>query len=492
MMSAPPTDASPADATAPETTAPDAPAPDADGGQGVVALVRRSLGAGTADGTRGAVGQTLALLAIPMALEMLLEGVFAVVDIVFVARLGKEAVASVGLTEAMLTLVYAASIGLASATTAMVSRRVGEGDVEGARLAAGQAMLLGAILALAVGIAGTLLADDLLSLIGADEAVVAIGSRYTAIILGGSLTVIYLFVINGIFRGAGDAGLAMRALWISNVINIVLDPLLIFGLGPFPQLGVTGAALATVIGRSAGVGYQCWHLFVGRQALHLRAASLRPRPRLMLRLLRIAAGAILQFLFATSAWIGLMRIVAGFGSGAVAGYTIAIRLVDFTFLPMWGLGNATATMVGQNLGAKAPARAERAVWLAARTVLVVMGGLGVAFVVSAPALLGLLIDDTDAIRYGANALRFFGIGLGTFSVGMILIQAFNGAGDTDTPMVVNFVVFWVLQLPLAWWLAHGAGLGPNGVFLAVLLSEALLAGVFLVLFRRGRWQQRMV
>ncbi|MEO0425208.1 MAG: MATE family efflux transporter [Pseudomonadota bacterium] len=454
--------------------------------------IRRSLRNETADATQGPVADSLTLLAIPMAAEMLLEGVFAIVDIVLVARLGKEAISAVGLTEAMLTLIYAVAIGLASAATAMVARRVGEGDPEAAADVGGQVLLLCAALGLAIALVGFNFADELLSLIGADQAVIETGLHYTTIQLGGAFSVLALFVINGVFRGAGNAAIAMRALWLSNAINIVLDPLLIFGLGPFPAMGVTGAAVATVIGRSAGVLYQCWHLFGGTQAVHLSLGSLLPRPRLMGRLIYVASGAIAQFLFSTSAWIFLMRIVATFGSGAVAGYTIAIRIVDFVILPMWGLGNATATMVGQNLGAKQPQRAEDAVWLASRFTFLVMTSGGITLALVAPYLIGLLIDDAETLRYGVAALRFFGVGLGALSLGLMLIQAFNGAGDTHTPMRLNFVVFWVLQLPMAWLLAKQAGLGPYGVFTAVIVCESILSVAAFLLFRRGRWKLREV
>ncbi len=454
--------------------------------------IRRSLRNETADATQGPVADTLTLLAIPMAAEMLLEGVFAIVDIVLVARLGKEAVSAVGLTEAMMTLIYAVAVGLASAATAMVARRVGEGDAKAAADAGGQVILLCAMLGLVIAFVGFNYSGNLLALIGADQAVIETGRHYTTIQLGGAVAVLALFVINGIFRGAGNAAIAMRALWLSNGINIVLDPVLIFGLGPFPEMGVTGAALATVIGRAVGVAYQCWHLFGGTQAVHLRLSSLLPRPRLMGRLIYVASGAIAQFLFATSAWIFLMRIMATFGSGAVAGYTIAIRIIDFVILPMWGLGNATATMVGQNLGAKAPQRAEDATWLASRFTFVVMAVIGLTLAAAAPWLIGLLIDDAQALHYGTAALRFLGFGLGAFSLGLILIQAFNGAGDTYTPMLMNFFVFWVLQLPMAWWLAMQGGLGPYGVFTGIIVCETVLSIVAFLLFRRGRWKLREV
>ncbi|MEM9386958.1 MAG: MATE family efflux transporter [Pseudomonadota bacterium] len=470
----------------------DIPAAPSSWGQRTWHTIRRSLRNETADATQGPVADTLTLLAIPMAAEMLLEGVFALVDIVLVARLGKEAVSAVGLTEAMLTLIYAVAIGLASAATAMVARRVGEGAPKAAADVGGQVLLLCGVLGLVIALVGFNFADELLALIGADETVIETGRHYTTIQLGGAVSVLALFVINGVFRGAGNAAIAMRALWLSNAINIVLDPLLIFGLGPFPAMGVTGAAVATVIGRSTGVLYQCWHLFGGTQAVHLSLGSLLPRPRLMGRLIYVASGAIAQFLFATSAWIFLMRIVATFGSGAVAGYTIAIRIVDFVIMPMWGLGNATATMVGQNLGAKQPQRAEDAVWLASRFTFVVMAAAGLLIALIAPWLIALLIDDGEALRYGIAALRFLGIGLGAFSLGLMLIQAFNGAGDTYTPMRINFVVFWVMQLPMAWLLAISAGLGPNGVFAAVIGCETVLSIAAFVLFRRGKWKLREV
>lgn len=456
------------------------------------ALLRRALRGGEESFTRGPIRRAVFLLAVPMMLEMTMESVFAVTDIFFVSRLGPDAVAAVGLTEAVATLIYAVAIGMSMAATAMIARRMGEGDTEGAAVAAAQVLWVGLATALAVGVCGIAFADDILRLMGAEASVIGGGSAYTAVLLGGSVTILYLFLINAIFRGAGDAAIAMRSLWLANGINIALDPLLIFGLGPFPELGVAGAAVATTIGRGTGVLYQLWHLFDGRGRLRIAARHLSVHLAVMRRLLRISAGGVLQFLIATSAWIALMRLVAPYGSEAVAGYTIAIRVIEFTILPAWGLGNAAATLVGQNLGAGKPDRAARSVWTAARYNLCFMLGTAVVFVAFAPGIVGIFTDVPEVIAYGVQCLRIVSYGYGFYAIGIILVQALNGAGDTDTPTVINFVCFWLIQIPLAWWLAQPLEMGPGGVFLAVMIAESLLAVAALFAFRSGRWRHRSV
>lgn len=455
-----------------------------------VSFIRESLKDSDTDFTQGSTRRALGLLAIPMMLEMSMEAVFAVVDIAFVSRLGTDAVAAVGITEALVTILYAIAIGLGMGATAMVARRIGAGDPDAAALATGQAILVGLLLSVVIGTFGALSADNLLALMGADPSVIETGSGFTAILLGGSGSILFLFLLNAAFRGAGDAPVALRALVIANGCNIVLDPCLIFGIGPFPELGVSGAAVATTIGRSVGVAYLAWHLFTDAGRLRMRPAHLRVDLELIRRLLIISAGGIGQFLITTSSWLALMRIVALYGSGPIAAYTIAIRMIEFAILPAWGLGNAAATLVGQNLGADRADRAERSVWQAARYNVAFMSVLGAALLVFAPTIVSWFSKDPEILRYGTSCLRIMGIGYPAYAAGMIVIQALNGAGDTRSPSIMNFLCFWVIQIPLAYWLAAGAGLGPDGVFTAIVISETLLTLIAIAVFRSGRWQQQ--
>ena len=456
------------------------------------ALVRQSIVGGEQEFTRGPIGRAVVLLAIPMMLEMSMESVFAVVDIFFVARLGAEAVAAVGITEAVITPLYAIAIGLSTGATALVARRIGEGRAEDASVVAGQVMWVGVVVAIIIGTAGIVLGDDILRWMGAAPGVVENGSRYTQILLGGSITILFLFLLNAIFRGAGDATLAMRALWIANGINIVLDPCLIYGLGPFPELGVTGAAVATNIGRGIGVLYQLRCLMRGRSRITVSRRHLTLHRAVLLRLLRVSLGGVLQFLIATSSWIVLMRIVAPYGSAAIAGYTIGIRVLELTFLPAWGLASAAATLVGQNLGAGEPGRAERSVWCAARYNVIFLLSVALAFVAFAEPITGLFTADPTISGFGADCLRIIAYGYGFYAVGMVVTQAFNGAGDTETPTWINLVCFWILQIPLAFVLAETVGLGPRGVFISIAVAESLIAVIAVLMFRRGRWKQRQV
>lgn len=458
----------------------------------LVVTVRESLSGRQHDYTTGPLRRAILLLAIPMILEMAMESVFAVCDIFFVARIGIDAVATVGLTESMLTMIYAVAIGLAMATTAMVSRRIGEKDEKAASVAGMQAIYLGLGLGVLIGIPGWLFAPRLLELMGAEASVVESGSGYTRILLGCNLVIILLFLNNAVFRGAGDAALAMRSLWLANGINLILDPCLIFGLGPFPEMGVTGAAVATTIGRGSGVLYQFLALRSHRGRIELRGPTLRLRPAVLLRLVRISLGGVGQFLIATASWVALMRIVAPHGSAALAGYTIAVRIIIFALLPSWGLANAAATLVGQNLGARRPDRAERAVWL---TGLYNMGFLGlvtVVFVATAPWLVAIFTVDAEITPVAVASLRIISYGYVFYAWGMVLTQAFNGAGDTTTPTWINLFCFWMLQIPLAWFLANDAGFGPRGVFWAVAIAESVLAVAAALVFRRGRWKTREV
>jgi putative MATE family efflux protein len=454
--------------------------------------VRAALAGEERDYTTGNVSRAVVVLSIPMVLEMAMESVFAVVDVFFVARLSPNAVATVGLTESVLTLVFALCMGLSAATTAMVARRIGEHDPEAAAVAAVQSILVGLGLALPIGVAGVALAPRLLSWLGGSPALVAEGWGYTAWILGGSGTVILLFLINAVFRGAGDPALAMRALWLGNLCNIVLDPCLIFGLGPFPELGLTGAAVATTIGRGIGVVYQTTALWRGRGRISVRGTPLRLEPAVALRLLRVAVPGMFQWLIATASWLGLVRILAVFGSAALAGYTIAIRVIVFAILPSWGMSNAAATLVGQNLGARQPERAERSAWLTGWYNMLFLGAVAVVFVLGAEAIIGLFTSDPEVVRHGVSCLRLVSYGYPFYAYGMVIVQAFNGAGDTVTPTAINLFCYWLFQIPLAWVLARSAGLGPDGVFLAITIAESVVAVVAVLAFRRGTWKTREI
>ena len=451
-------------------------------------FIRLSLRDDDTDYTSGPIGRALGLLAIPMMLEMSMEAVFVVVDIAFVSQLGTDAIAAVGITEALVTVLYAVAIGLGMGITAMVSRRIGAGQTDEAASVAGQAIWIGAMLAVVIGVLGVTFAEDLLRLVGASDSVVETGVGYTAVLLGGAFSIIYIFILNAAFRGAGDAAVALRSLWIANGINIVLDPCLIFGLGPFPEMGVTGAAVATTIGRGVGVLYQLWFLFDGRGRLEFHLRHLRPVPGLMRRMLVISIGGVGQFLVATSSWIIVMRIVAIYGSTAIAAYTVALRLLEFVWLPAWGLGNAAATLVGQNLGANKADRAQQSAWRAVKYNLVFMTVVGFSMLAAAPIVTSWFTSDPEVLYYGTICLRVLSIGFPLYAIGMILVQALNGAGDTYMPTLMNLLCFWIIQIPLAYWLATQVGAGPNGVFIAIVISESLLSVLAIFVFRRGRWK----
>lgn len=455
-------------------------------------IVARSLSDAPRDFTRGPINSAVILLAIPMMLEMFMESVFVIVDMFWVAKLGADAIAAVGFTEAVITIVYAVAIGLSMATTAMVSRRVGEHEHEAAAIAAAQSLWLGLFVSVAVGVCGIVFADDILRLMGASNAVIEIGANYTMMMLGGSISILYLFLLNAIFRGAGDANIAMRSLWIANGINLILDPILIFGLGPIPAMGVMGAAVATTIGRSIGVFYQLYHLFGGRGRLRAKIAHLGLHFAVAKRLARLSLGGIGQFIIAVSSWIFLMRIIAPYGSSAVAGYTIAVRIIEFTFLPAWGLGNAAATLVGQNLGANKPKRAEQSLWRAAQFNCVTLFIVAVLILLFVEQTIGLFTNEPDIISFGADALTFFCFGYPLWALGMVATQSLNGAGDTDTPTVINFIAFWLIQIPLAWALEGHFEFGPRGVFWAILIAESIFAIMAVWVIRRGKWKLKVV
>ena len=444
------------------------------------------------DFTKERIGRAITLLAIPMVLEMSMESLFAVVDMFWVAHLGADAVATVGLTEAVETLLYATAMGLGVATTAMVARRVGEHNNDGAAEAATQSIILGIGIAVITGIAGAWFAPDILRLMGASDSIVHIGAGYTRVIYGSSATVMLLFLINGVFRGAGDAALAMRVLWIANLINIVLNPLLIFGLGPFPRLGVLGSGIGTTIGRSTGVLVQIWMLTRGSSRVVVRLRHFHIRLDAMLRLIRLSVGGIFQYLVGMGSWIALVRMVAAFGSVAVAGYTVSMRIFIFAILPSWGMASAAATLVGQNLGAGQPKRAEQAVWRAGWYNMIFLGVIAAAFVTFARPLVSIFTDDASVIQVASQALRLVSYGYVFYAWGMVTSQAFNGAGDTYTPTLISLGTNWALQMPLAWVLAFKLGFGPNGVFSSVAISASIYAVVSVLLFRRGTWKQQRV
>jgi len=444
------------------------------------------------DYTTGSLNRAILLLAVPMVLEMVLESLFAVVDVFWVGRLGANAVATVGLTESMLSLVFAVGMGLSLSTTAMVARRIGEKDPEGAAVAAVQAITLGLILSVAIGVPCLVFAPHLLRLMGASPDIIAEGSGYTRICLGGSCAVLLLFLNNAIFRGAGDAAIAMRLLWVSNIINLILDPCLIFGVGPFPRLGVTGAALATFIGRSIGVLYQFYRLLRGTERIRILKSQIRVQYDVLLRLLRVSLTGILQFAIAHTSWIGLVRIVSIFGAAALAGYTIAIRVVIFVLLPSWGLSNAAATLVGQNLGAGHPERAEKAVWRTGLYNVAFLGVVGIFFIFFAEPVVRLFTHDPAVVPLGAACLRIVSYGNLGYAYFMVMMQAFNGAGDTITPTIVNFFGFWLFEIPLAYWLAIPLHMRSNGVFFSIAIAESAMAVASAILFKRGKWKMQQI
>ncbi|MGQ1786005.1 MATE family efflux transporter [Saccharicrinis sp. GN24d3] len=444
------------------------------------------------DYTEIKLSKAIFLLAIPMVLEMVMESIFAIVDIYFVSKLGADAVAAVGITESVITIVYSIAFGLSMATTALVSRRIGEKRSEKAAHIAWQSIITGIIISAAIAIPGLLFARQILGLMGASDMLIEQFSGYPTIMLGGNVVIMLIFINNAIFRGAGDAAISLRVLVIANGLNIILDPMLILGLGPFPKLGIEGAAWATNIGRGVAVLYQFYILFKGSARVMLIPDKLRLDRQKIAQVLNIASGGIFQSLIATSSWIGLVRIVSSFGSEAVAGYTIAIRIIIFVLLPSWGLSNAASTLVGQNLGAHRPDRAERSVWFTARANMIFLGILSIVFIWAPTFFIELFTQEEAVVTIGAECLRIVSFGFIFYGLGMVLVQSFNGAGDTRTPTRINVVAFWMIEIPVAYVLAMHTSMGYKGAFFAIIIAEAIMTSISYFLFKKGRWKKTEV
>ncbi|WP_417935670.1 MATE family efflux transporter [Flagellimonas pelagia] len=442
--------------------------------------------------TTGSIRRAIFMLSIPMILEMLMESIFALVDIAYVSKVSVNAVATIGLTESVITLVYALAIGLSMAATAVVARRIGEKDVQGARVAAVQAISLGVLISVILGIIGIVFAKEILALMGGEPDLIEEGFGYTKFMIGGNITVVLLFLINAIFRGAGNASIAMWALVLSNGLNIILDPMFIFGFGPIPEYGVMGAAIATNIGRGSAVLFQLGILFFGWGKIKLVLSDLVLNFKVMVNLIKVSLGGIAQFLIGTSSWIFLMRIMSEFGSEVLAGYTIAIRVMMFTLMPSWGMSNAAATLVGQNLGAKQPDRAEISVWKTGKYNAIFMGTVSLVYLIFAKQIISWFNTTPDVVKNGSLCLQVIAAGYIFYAYGMVVSQAFNGAGDTKTPTKINLISFWVFQLPLAYIAALVLEWGAMGVFVAITLAEVILAIIAMVWFKKGNWKQVQV
>ncbi|MBI3650089.1 MAG: MATE family efflux transporter [Acidobacteria bacterium] len=476
----------------PTAAAPEIIEPQTQPQTGWLATLREALRGSRQDFTQGDIRRAIILLSVPMILEMMMESLFGIVDAFWVAQLGKEAVAAVGITESMLSLVFTVAMGLSTAVIATVARRIGEKDPAGASSAAMQSIFIAILVSLPISFVGIFFMPNLLRVMHADAAVIAIGAGYGQVILGANVIIMLLFLLNAVFRGSGDAAIAMRVLWIANIINIILVPFLVFGIGPFPKLGVMGSSVATSIGRGTGVLIQLYYLTSGKARVHIKLRQLRFQLDVMVKLLRLSLGGMFQILIATSSWIFLVRIVNEFGAQASAGYTIAIRIIIFSILPSFGMASAAATLVGQNLGAQRPDRAEKSVWMAGHFNFVFMLSISIIYIVFAESLIKLFITDPSVVTYGRDCLRYISFGYAFYAYGMIVVQSFNGAGDTTTPTFINLLCHWLVQIPLAYSLAVLAGLGPRGVFIAIAIAESLVAVVSIVMFRRGQWKTRKV
>ena len=441
------------------------------------------------DYTAGSIDRAIFLLSIPMVLEMSMEGIFAIVDIFYVSRLhDNDAIATVGLTESMLAIVYSLAMGLSMGATAMVARRIGEKDVQAANVAAGQALYIGLGLSVLISLVGIFFSPDLLRFMGGSESLISRNVSYTRWMLIGNITIVMLFLINGIFRGAGDASLAMRSLIMSNLLNIAIGPIFIFGVGPIPAFGIEGAAIATTIGRGSAVVYQVYHLFKGKGVIKIHIRTLVAQGDIIWRLITVSAGGTGQFLIGSASWIFLMRIMSDFGSDAQAGYVIAIRVIIFAILPAWGMANAAATLVGQNLGAQQPDRAEKSVWRAAFLNMIFLAVVTVASFTAAGPILRFFTTDETVLKNGIQCLQLVSLGYIFYAYGMVITQAFNGAGDTKTPILISFFGFWIFQIPFAYFLAKWVETGPVGVYTAIGVAESLMAIVAIIIFRRGKWK----
>lgn len=457
-----------------------------------LSILREAVRGSTRDLTEGSVGIAIVLLAVPMIIEMLGESLFAIVDIFFVAKLGADAVATVVLTESILALIYAAAFGLAIGATATVARRIGERDEPEAAKTAAHVIYLGVIVSAFISIVGLIFAPHILAVLGGEPQVVEHGTMFMRIMLGSNGVIVFIFLLNAVFRGAGDAAVAMRVLLLANGLNIILSPCFVFGVWFFPELGVTGAAVGTTIGRGCGVAFAAWNLFRPGGRIHLTRESWRFDTGLLWRLVRLSATAVFQFLIATASWSALVRVVAVFGSTALAGYGITLRIIMFALLPALGLSNAAATMVGQNLGAGKPERAESAVWKAAWFNAAFYFVVGLVLLIFCSPIIGIFTREPDVMAYGTSALTIIAYGFAFYGLGMVLETAFNGAGDTWTPTYLNLFVFWIFEIPLAYLLAYRFGMGPNGVFWAITLAFSLLAVASGVLFKRGKWKLKKV
>ena len=454
--------------------------------------LKDAIGGNDKDFTSIRLSKAIFLLSVPMVLEMIMESTFAIFDIYFVSKLGADAVATVGITESLMTIVYAIGFGLSISTTALISRRIGEKKKEEAAITAVQAIITGIFFSLFIMIPGLFFSKELLGLMGASDVMIEEGFMYTKIMLSGNGIIMLLFIMNAVFRSSGDAALSMRVLFIANLLNIILDPMLIFGIGPFPELGIMGAAIATNIGRGIAVVYQFYLLFRGNGRIKILAKHLKISVDRILKLIKLSIGGIGQNLIATSSWVFMVRIIAEFGSDVLAGYTIAIRIIIFSLLPSWGLANAAATLVGQNLGAGKPERAQKTVWTAGIANMILLGLFGLAFILKTEFFIKLLTGEVGVIASGIDGLRIISFGFLFYAMGMVMSQAFNGAGDTTTPTWMNFIAFWCLEIPIAYFLAMKAGFDQHGVYMAIVIGEAVLAIMGVILFRRGKWKTRMV
>jgi putative MATE family efflux protein len=454
--------------------------------------IKNAIGGSEADYTEIRMGKAIFLLAIPMILELVMESTFAVVDIYFVGKLGPSAVATVGLTETYLFLLYSIGMGLSMAVTAIVARRVGEKEKEKASVSAVQSIIIAIFISLPFALAGIFFSKELLTLMGADAWVLEHGYRYTQWMLGGNAVIMLLFIINAVFRGAGDAAIAMRVLWIANGFNLILDPLLIFGWGPVPAMGIEGAAIATNIGRGIGVLSQLWLLFRGGKHIRVLRAHLHLHGPTILTILKTSLGGVGQMIIAMTSWIFIMRILAEFGSQVVAGATIALRIMMFTMMPAWGMSNAVSTLVGQNLGAGKPGRAERSVWITGIWIMAFLVGVAVVYFLNSEALVGIFTDDAGVIAVGSEWLRIVSYAYFIYGWWMVSTQAFNGAGDTVTPTKINLVFFWFIQIPLSYFMAKMLEMEHSGVFWAIFVSETSVGLFTLWLFKKGSWKKAVV